>query len=163
MLAALKAGSLRSAFPIANVEPTGAVTLSTRKLAVLSRGLTDGTNLPIRFVWRTANDARAALANGDLRALAADHFRGIREGSAARTYGYRLWFLLSRLGRHRRSQLQTYSFWKWAGHDGSGNHRLPGLFAVRAKHYFMPSLAGLRVMDHRKSIHSLAMRTCEVH
>lgn len=81
-----KVGSPRrlSRLTLADVKPASAITLAAGELAVLARTLTSGTHLPIQFICGTANHAGAALAHSDLSALAADHFCGVRDGSATR-------------------------------------------------------------------------------
>ena len=81
---------LRLAFAVAGVEPAGAVTLAAGFLVAGSGGEAGGTFFPVDFC-NAANDARAALPGSDLGALAANHFGGVGDGSAARAYGNGLW------------------------------------------------------------------------
>lgn len=76
---------------VAGIKPAGAVTLAARELASLAGAFAGGACLPIELVGGAADYAGAALADGQLSALAADHFRRIGEGSAAGAYGNRLW------------------------------------------------------------------------
>ena len=76
---------------ISGVQPSGAVALAAGFLVAGTGGEAGGAFFPVDF-GHAANDARAALPGGDLRALTANHFRGVRHGSTAGAYGGRLWF-----------------------------------------------------------------------
>lgn len=77
----------------ARVEPAGAVTLAAGFLVAGSRGEAGGALFPVNLC-NTANHAGAAFSGGDLGALAADHFRGVRDGSAAGADGDGLGFFV---------------------------------------------------------------------
>ena len=78
------------AVTISGVEPAGAVALAAGFLVAGAGGEAGGAFFPVDL-GNTANDARAALAGGDLAALAANHFCGVGDGSAARANGNGLW------------------------------------------------------------------------
>src|SRR5260370_2204593 len=79
---------------LADVEPAGAVALPARFLILGSRSLASRAGLPIGLVRRASNDASAALARGDLRTLAIDHLRRVRDGPATGAHSHGLWFLV---------------------------------------------------------------------
>ena len=83
-------GELRLRFTVAGVEPAGAVALAARLLVVGACGEAGGAFFPVDF-GHAANDAGAALAGNDLRALAANHLRRVGDGSAAGAYCNGLW------------------------------------------------------------------------
>ncbi len=90
---------LELSLAVANVQPTGAVALAAPFLVLGPRSDAGGASFPIGFVRCASNDAGAALACGDLGALAIDLVHGIRDGSAARANRHGLWFLASSLTR----------------------------------------------------------------
>lgn len=75
---------------VGEVEPAGAVTLTAGFLVAGAGGETGGAFPPVDL-GHAANDTGASFAGSDLGALAADHFRRVGDGSAARTDGDRLW------------------------------------------------------------------------
>ncbi len=84
---------------VADVEPAGAVALAASFLILGSCSDAGGASLPIGFVRCASNDAGAALACGDLGALAIDLVHGVRDGPAPRANRHGLWFLASSLVR----------------------------------------------------------------
>src|SRR5215467_12629375 len=78
---------------VADVQPAGAIALAAPFLIFGSSGNAGGASLPIGLVRCASNDTGAALAHGDLRALAINLVHGVRDGSAARANGHGLWFL----------------------------------------------------------------------
>lgn len=84
----------RLSFAIADVKPAGTVTLAARFLIADSGSQTDRAFLPVDL-RHTANDTRAPLPGNDLRALPADHFGRVGDGSAARAEGHWLGFFVS--------------------------------------------------------------------
>ena len=71
-------------------EPAGAITLAAGFLVAGSCGQAAGAFFPVDLC-DAANDARAALPGGYLAALAANHFCGVGDGSAAGANGNGLW------------------------------------------------------------------------
>ncbi len=84
---------------VTDVKPARAVALAAPFLILGSGGHAGGASLPIGLVRCASNDAGAALACGDLGALAIDLVHGVRDGSAARANRHGLWFLASSLVR----------------------------------------------------------------
>src|SRR6266581_3819794 len=82
---------------VADVEPAGAVALAAPSLILVSRTQAGGTGFPIGFVQCASIHAGAALACGDLYALAIDQVRGVRDGPAAGADSHGLWFLVRSL------------------------------------------------------------------
>lgn len=78
------------ALAVGEVEPAGAVTLAAGFLVAGPGSEAGWALLPVYFC-HAANHARAALPGSDLAALAANHFRRVGDGSAARANGNGLW------------------------------------------------------------------------
>ena len=96
----------------AYVQPTSPVTLPAPFLIPGARTQAAGASFPIGFVWCASNDARAALAQRHLHALAVDLLLRVRDRPAPRTHSYRLRFLISSLFRHAPSQFTISVFWR---------------------------------------------------
>lgn len=95
------------ALAVADVKPAGAIAWPARFLILGTRSQASRAGLPIGFVRRASNHASAARARGDLRTLATDHLRRVRDGPAAGADSHGLWFLV----RHGPSSVAR----NWAG------------------------------------------------
>lgn len=87
------------ALNLAGVPPSDAAALAARLLISGAGRQAGGASLPVGLVLGAANDARAAFGRRDLRTLAVDHLRRVRQGSAARADRYRLRLLPKSLFR----------------------------------------------------------------